>query len=48
MWIDGQGRPVRVSEKVTASGVSTTTTLDLTKYNRPVSITPPPAAQIGG
>lgn len=48
MWIDGQGRPVRVSEKVTTSAVSTTTTLDLTKYNQSVTIVPPPAAQIGG
>jgi LppX_LprAFG lipoprotein len=48
MWIDDKGRPVRVSEKVTASGVSTTTTLDLTKYNASVTVTPPPAGQIGG
>ena len=48
MWIDGAGRPVRVSEKVTARSVTSTTTVNVTRYNRSVSVNPPPAGQIAG
>ena len=48
IWLDSHGRAVRVSEALAFRGQRITTTIDLTKYNVPVSISPPPASQISG
>lgn len=44
--IDSSGRPVQVTEDITAAGQAVSTKLVLSKYNQPVSISAPPADQV--
>ncbi|MEO6886571.1 MAG: hypothetical protein ABI232_09850 [Jatrophihabitantaceae bacterium] len=46
LWLDAQGRPVKLTEKLTAGGQSVSTVVTLTKYDAPVTITAPPADQV--
>jgi hypothetical protein len=46
MWVDGEGRPVKVSETITLQGQAVSTNVNLTKVNEPVTITAPPASQV--
>lgn len=46
LWIDNQGRPVKVAEKLNVQGKSLNVTGTITKYNQPVTITAPPASQV--
>jgi hypothetical protein len=46
LWIDGKGRPVQVTEKLSVSGQEATTKVAISKYNEPVTISAPPAAQV--
>ena len=46
LYVDGSGRPVQVTENLTASGQSVSTKITLTDYNKPVTITAPPADQV--
>jgi hypothetical protein len=45
--IDGYGRPVRVAESIHAGSQTVSTTIVLSRLNRAVSITAPPADQVG-
>jgi LppX_LprAFG lipoprotein len=47
LYIDGQGRPVQVSENFTVSGQSISTKVTMSNYNKPVTISAPPADQVG-
>jgi hypothetical protein len=47
MWVDSQGRLVQLTEAVTLSGQQTSTKITISKYNDPVTITAPPADQVG-
>lgn len=46
LWIDGNGRPVQVTEKLSVGGQQATTKVQISKYNAPVSISAPPASQV--
>lgn len=46
LWLDDQGRPIKLTQEVTAGGQSVSTLITLSKYNAPVTITAPPADQI--
>jgi hypothetical protein len=46
LWINSQGRPVKVSEKFSVQGQSVSTQIGVSKYNAPVQITAPPADQV--
>lgn len=48
LYVDKQGRPVQLTEKLKVQGQDVSTKLTVTRYNQPVSITAPPASQIGG
>ncbi|HEY3631003.1 MAG TPA: LppX_LprAFG lipoprotein [Jatrophihabitantaceae bacterium] len=45
-WVDAQGRPVRVTDEVTAQGQTAKIDLRLNHYDEPVSIKAPPADQV--
>jgi hypothetical protein len=47
LYVDQQGRPVEFAENFTTQGEPVKTKLTITGYNAPVSITAPPADQIG-
>ncbi len=47
MWLDDQYRPVQITESLTASGQHVTTKVTMSRYNQPVTITAPPAGQVG-
>ncbi|MDT4899860.1 MAG: hypothetical protein QOJ78_790 [Pseudonocardiales bacterium] len=47
LYLDGHGRPVLVTEKITVQGRSVSTKVTTSKYNQPVAITAPPASQVG-
>ncbi|MGH8861910.1 MAG: hypothetical protein ACRDVG_11880 [Jatrophihabitantaceae bacterium] len=47
MYVDGQGRPTRVSERFTISAHPVSFVIALSRFNQPVRITPPPANQVG-
>lgn len=47
LYVDGQGRPVQVSESFTVASQKIATKVLVTKYNQPVTITAPPASQVG-
>jgi len=45
MWVDAQNRPHKVVSTMTAKGQAVSTTVLLSKFGEPVTITAPPAAQ---
>jgi hypothetical protein len=47
LYIDAKGRPVQVTENFTVQGQKVDTTVKVTGYDKPVSITAPPADQVG-
>lgn len=46
LWVDGQGRVRRMSETISIAGQQTSTRVDLSKFDAPVSISAPPPAQV--
>jgi hypothetical protein len=46
LWIDQQGRLVKVAENLTVKSQHVSTTISIGQYNAPVTIAPPPAAQV--
>jgi hypothetical protein len=46
LWVDRQGRPLKFAENLTVKGQHVSTTISIGKYDAPVTITPPPAAQV--
>jgi hypothetical protein len=46
LWLDDNGRPLKVVDVITADGQRATNTVTLTKYNEPLTITAPPAADV--
>lgn len=46
IWVDRQGRPVKVSEQLTVQGQQVQTVVTVGDFDAPVSITPPPADQV--
>jgi hypothetical protein len=46
LFIDSNGRPVRVKETLSAQGQTIQTKINVTKYNQPVTIKAPPARQV--
>jgi hypothetical protein len=47
LYIDDQGRPVQVTEDFQVQGQKVSTTVKVSNYDKPVSITAPPANQVG-
>jgi hypothetical protein len=46
LWLDAQNRPVKAVQKVSVNGQQTSTTVSISDYNKPVTITAPPADQV--
>ncbi|MGH3785407.1 MAG: hypothetical protein ACRDRG_02385 [Pseudonocardiaceae bacterium] len=46
MYIDGEGRPVKVATTFTAQGQPVSTVITLSRFNAPVSISAPPADEV--
>ena len=46
LYIDKQGRPVQVTEKLTVQGQTVASTVSVKNYDQPVSISAPPASQV--
>ena len=46
LWVDGQGRPVKVSEELTVQSQKVTTLVMLSDFDADVTITAPPADQV--
>lgn len=46
LWLADHGRPLKVVDVIAADGQRATNTVTLTKYNEPVTITAPPAADV--
>jgi hypothetical protein len=46
LWLDDHGRPLKVVDVIAADSQRATNTVTLTKYNEPVIITAPPAADV--
>lgn len=46
LWVDGQGRPVQVSEHLAVQGQTVSVRATITKYNQPVTIQAPPASEV--
>ena len=46
LWVDRQGRLLKFAENLTVKGQHVATTISIGQYNAPVTITPPPAAQV--
>ncbi|HJT04941.1 MAG TPA: hypothetical protein VJ757_15135 [Pseudonocardiaceae bacterium] len=46
LYVDDQGRPVKATQDLTVQGQHTSTVITFSKFNEPVSITPPPADQV--
>jgi len=46
IWVNGQGRPVRVSEQISVRGVLASVNVDISGYNAPVHIAAPPASEV--
>jgi hypothetical protein len=46
LWVDGKGRPVKVSEELTVQGQKVTTLVTLGDFDEDVTITAPPADQV--
>lgn len=47
LWLDRQDRPVRVSETITVGGQTVSIDVRMSDFDKPVTITPPPAGQVG-
>jgi hypothetical protein len=47
LYLDAHGRPIEVDETIEISGQQTTSKISLSRYNQPVTITAPPADQVG-
>jgi hypothetical protein len=47
LYVDGQGRPVQIGEALSVQGTTVTTKAAVTNFNKPVTITAPPANQVG-
>ncbi|HEY3896470.1 MAG TPA: hypothetical protein VGL88_14015 [Pseudonocardiaceae bacterium] len=47
LYVDGDGRPVKLTQDLTLQGQRFSTVITLSKFNAPVSISAPPADQIG-
>jgi hypothetical protein len=46
LWIDAQGRPVKITQRLAVSGQSSDTSVLATGYDKPVHIVAPPADQV--
>jgi hypothetical protein len=46
LYIDDQGRPVRVNEDFKVQGQEVSSNVTVTDYNKPVTVTAPPASQV--
>lgn len=46
MWVNGQGRLVKVAENFDVKGQHVATTVNVGRYNAAVTVTPPPADQV--
>lgn len=46
LWLDSQDRPVKFTIHVSLGGVALPVTVQVSKFDVPVSISPPPAAQV--
>jgi hypothetical protein len=46
LWVDGHGRPVKVTEDLTVQGQEVDTVVTIGNFDVPVSITAPPADQV--
>jgi len=46
LWVDAEGRPVRMTQEVTAGGQEVSTVVSLSDFDEPVTITAPPADQV--
>ena len=46
VWLDAQHRPVRFTIQVSVGGAGFPITVQVSKFDAPVSISPPPAAQV--
>jgi hypothetical protein len=47
LYIDSQGRPVKLTENFSAQGQAISTEVDVSNYDQPVTISAPPADQVG-
>lgn len=47
LWVDEHGRPVKVSEELTVRGQQISTLVTVSDFDKPVTITAPPADQVG-
>lgn len=47
LFVDSSGRPLRIAEQFTVQGQTVSTKASVTDFDKPVTITPPPANQIG-
>jgi hypothetical protein len=47
MYVDSSGRPVQVTENFSVQGQTVSTKIGISNYNKPVSISAPPASQVG-
>jgi hypothetical protein len=46
VWVDGRGRPVRLTDEVSANGQTANVELRLNHFDQPITIQAPPADQI--
>jgi len=46
LWVDEQGRPVKGSNRFTVHGQVVTSAFTMSRFNKPVTITVPPASQL--
>lgn len=46
LYIDDQGRPIRVNEDFKVQGQEVSSIVTVTNYNKPVTVTAPPASQV--
>ena len=46
MWVNGQGRLVKVAENLDVKGQHVATTVNVGPYDAPVTVMPPPAYQV--
>lgn len=46
LFVDSEGRPVRVITRIAVAGKTTASTATISRYNQPVSISAPPASQV--
>lgn len=46
LWVDEHGRPVKFTQQITVRGQQISTLVTISKYNAPVTVSPPPADQV--